>query len=90
MARREVLEITCDRCKHNDLQEKSQLSETDELVITLRGQTVKYHDLCVSCRQAITGYFNRIIQVKRDKPSDKPVEKPAEPSKGKLSFLGGK
>ena len=89
MARREVLEVTCDRCKRNDLQEKSQLVETDELVVSFRGQTTKYHDLCSRCREAISGYFKRMVKIEEEKTLEK-IEKPVEPTKGKLSFLGGK
>jgi len=89
MARREVLEVTCDRCKRNDLQEKGQLVDTDELVATFRGQTVKYKDLCRRCREAVEGYFKRMVKVSEEPKVTDPAT-PKEPAKPGLRFLGGK
>jgi len=97
MARREVLEIVCDRCQKKDLQTKEQLSEEPELVATFRGQKTEYKDLCIRCRDAVMGYFNRMT--KRDDEEKKPdvqastAESPplaVVPQEKKRSFLGGR
>jgi len=91
MARREVLEVTCDRCKRNDLQEKSQLIDTEELVTAFRGQTVRYKDLCRRCREAVEGYFKKMVKVSEEpKVDEKPIDTLKEVPKAKLPFLGGR
>lgn len=95
MARREVIEIVCDRCNKKDLQQKEQLSEEPELVATFLGQKTEYKDLCVKCRDAVKGYFSRMT--KRDDeekaaPAAPAAETPAlavVPEK-KRGFLGGR
>ena len=99
MARREVLEIVCDRCGKKDLQTKDQLSDEPELVATFRGQKTEYKDLCLRCRDAVMGYFNRMT--KRDDEEKKADAAPApatvapplavvQPVVKKHGFLGGK
>ena len=85
MARREVLEVTCDRCKKTDLQSKDQVKEELELVATFHGKKVEFDDLCTKCRSAVEGYFNRMAKI--EEPKKEPAqEKPPEKKRG---FLGG-
>ena len=98
MARREVLEIVCDRCQKKDLQTKDQLSEEPELVATFRGQKTEYKDLCLRCRDAVMGYFTRMT--KRDEEKKEPDVQAAPaaesaphvvvPQEKKRGFLGGR
>ena len=96
MARREVLEIVCDRCQKKDLQTKEQLSEEPELVATFRGQKTEYKDLCIRCRDAVMGYFNRMTKRDEEKKPDvqaSAAESPplvVVPQEKKRSFLGGR
>lgn len=97
MARRQVLEIVCDRCKKTETQDVQSgdptKAESDppkaEVVITFHGETVKYDDLCKSCRKAVGNLFKKIA--KTDEPKGSNVT-PIEPQKTseKRRFLGGK
>jgi hypothetical protein len=100
MARREVIEVKCDRCGRPDLQEKGMLIEEPELIVTFRKQKFEYKDLCTRCRDAVGGYFKRMTKqeevtdpkagaVDPPAPVDEPVVKPVEEPK-KRGFLGGR
>lgn len=88
MARREVLQVTCDRCGNSDLQDKTQVMEESELVITFRGETKTYEDLCKKCRNAVKGYSDRIM--KKDQPKKDEDKNPPPEAPKKRSFLGGR
>ena len=94
MARREVLEVKCDRCGRRDLQEKSQLIDEPELIVTFRKQKFEYKDLCTRCREAVEGYFRRmtkqeeVTKPEAGAPEPEP-ESPPEETK-KRGFLGGR
>ena len=98
MSRREVLEIVCDRCQKKDLQTKDQLSDEPELVATFRGQKTEYKDLCIRCRDAVMGYFNRMTkrddEEKKSEVAATTVENPnlsvVQPAEKKRGFLGGR
>lgn len=62
MARREVLEVTCDRCGKTETQGKDDVTEALELEATFRGKKVSYEDLCARCRSAVDRYFGRIVK----------------------------
>lgn len=79
MARREVIEISCDRCKRLETQAKgdrSKLTEGDshEFKISLHGKETSYEDLCKSCRKTLSNYYDKIIKAKMD-----PIEKKTIP-----------
>jgi hypothetical protein len=87
MARREVIEITCDRCSKTETQPKSsEPIQTPELRITFHGVTTEYGDLCVRCRSAVENYFKSMT--KRNDEEEKAQGKPDEPAK--TGFFGGK
>lgn len=91
MARRQVVEIKCDRCDRVENQEGTAIPTgmDDELTVTFHGKSIKYHDLCKRCRDACENYFKAMI--KQAEPAKKegspaPVSPPVpEKSSG---FLG--
>lgn len=77
MARREVVEVLCDRCKRVDLVPKNEAPPEGAepfFKIQLGDQSVAYVDLCRKCREALTGYFKHCTLVKKDD-----AEQPAKP-----------
>ena len=62
MARREVLEILCDRCKKVEVvpKEVGGRENKQALSMTYYGQPVTYGDLCKRCRGALDSYFKKI------------------------------
>lgn len=80
MARREVIEVVCDRCKRTDNQLKDAVPNTGgepELVIILHGKKTVYTDLCRSCRETVTNYHGSIT---KDRKKAEPTEKDATPA----------
>jgi len=64
MARREVLEIKCDRCGRVETQGKEEilsLPTGGEFAAKFHGQEVRYPDLCRGCRQAVANYWKKIV-----------------------------
>jgi len=101
MARREVVEVTCDRCGRVETQASSEAPKGDvenEVSITFHGETHSFEDLCKRCRSAVKGYYERIAKLADDQakptnakvtpldPASSPAQKPPE----KKRFLGGK
>lgn len=94
MARREVVEVVCDRCKRTDNQTKDSLPKTDgsaEVVITLHGKTTTFHDLCRSCRKAIANYHEGMVNYRRkaNKDGEPKVKDVDVPEPGAKASLGG-
>jgi len=95
MARRQVVEIQCDRCHRVENQEivsedKSGNPANDgkELIITFRGKTVEYGDLCKRCREACTNYINSLTK-KPDEEKAPAVPQEKVPEKvERTNFLG--
>jgi hypothetical protein len=88
MARREVVEIVCDRCGKKDLQEKQDLQDAPELEVSFRGEKKTYKDLCLRCREAVRGYFLRMT--KQEEETTKAPAAPApEPDGGKKKGIFG-
>jgi hypothetical protein len=89
MARREVIEVTCDRCERTETQAKDSMPKIPdggaELTLNFHGETVKYVDLCKRCRDAIKNYVGSITKKKDEEP--KPPVKLEDKKKG---FLGGR
>ena len=86
MARRQVLEVQCDRCGKVETQETPKSTGTtipeQELQVSFRGQSMEYGDLCVRCRSACENYFKSMTkQLDPDQPE--------EPKKKSLLGLGG-
>jgi len=94
MARREVVEIICDRCKRVETQSPSSVPDKEkvaqELLIDFHGKKVVYEDLCRKCRKTVGNYYDKItkapeeeeVQVK--KPEDGPSPSPEPAPKGGL------
>lgn len=98
MARREVLEITCDRCGRTETQTSVETPKggSPEVEAKFHGEVVSFNDLCKRCREAVKGYFSRIkkeeVAQKAAPPAPVEVEVPAQIEKKdegkKKSFLG--
>ena len=84
MARREVLEVTCDRCNKKETQDKSEVIDKVEFSLSFRDEEISYDDLCIRCRGAVKGYIDRLIKKEKDKKDKAPARPP------KRSFLGGR
>ena len=84
MARREVIEITCDRCKRTETQNKREVSpeDEDELEVTFGGSTTKYADMCRRCRGTVSNYVARIRGEKRDVEAPENGKMPVGKKKG--------
>jgi hypothetical protein len=89
MARRQVLEIQCDRCGKTETQEipkgDGDKAHEVELFVRFRGQEVKYSDLCLRCRGACEGYFQSITKT-REKTTEEEKE-PEPPQNKRTRFL---
>lgn len=85
MARRQVVEIKCDRCQRVENQENTSVPAgvEDELSVTFQGRTIKYHDLCKRCREACANYFKSLTKQPEDEK-----KAPAAPTTEKSGFLG--
>ena len=82
MARRQVIEVTCDRCKRTETQSTDDDPDRrakigKELAITFHGQVFEYEDLCRRCRGAVENYFNKMTKSMEDEKS--PEVKPSSP-----------
>jgi len=87
MARRQVVEVTCDRCKKTETQDtESAPTEGKELEVHFRGQSVNYADLCKRCRSACENYFKSMT--KQVEEVEDPKEKVAQPPGKPGNFLG--
>ena len=77
MARRQVLEIVCDRCDRTETQplvEGTERLDQPEFEAVFGAQKLKFQDLCTRCRKALEGYFKSIAMQKDEK---KPESKKA-------------
>jgi hypothetical protein len=96
MARRDVIEITCDRCGRTETQGSAEAPKTQgpEIDATFHGEKISFSDLCKRCREAVNGYFSRIAKKADDqeKPSNVTAIDPTQPVKveepKKKGFLG--
>jgi len=88
MARRQVVEVICDRCGKTETQEPSQEAKSGdgvpELVVQFQAERHEYTDLCVRCRDACENYFKSIT-----KQTEKEKEAPPAKKTGLLG-LGGR
>lgn len=94
MARRDVVEVTCDRCGRTETQASNDKEvEGHEVTVTFHGETYSYEDLCKRCRLAVKGYFNRIAkkaddQIPADDAKVTSIDPTSETSERKR-FFGG-
>lgn len=102
MARRDVIEITCDRCGKTETQSSTEAPKqgAPEIQATFHDEKVTYNDLCKRCREAVKGYFTRITKKVDDQapaaaPTVQVVHTPplhpeVKDEKKKGGFLGGR
>lgn len=96
MARRDVVEVTCDRCGRVETQTSTETTKPDkyEVSVTFHGETVSFEDLCKRCRDAVKGYFTRLAkkpdEAKPKKDNVTSIDPSENPSPQKRRFLGGK
>ena len=92
MARRQVVELICDRCGKTETQEPSQVASAQpgvpELVVGFLGDKHEYMDLCLRCRKACEGYFKSMT--KQTEQAEQPEGTTAEPERKGLLGLGGR
>jgi hypothetical protein len=93
MARREVVEVVCDRCNRKENQNVSELpsSAGPELTVTFLGETAQFSDLCKRCRAAVRGYYCRILRKVEDTTEIEAItsgEAAPDEVKKKHGFLG--
>ena len=94
MARRKVLEVTCDRCNRTETQQMPDdpmEGHEVELSIRFRGEEHRFSDLCTRCREACANYFKSITKQRDDKEEAENPEPPSETdpeAKKKGGFLG--
>lgn len=87
MARKQVLEVICDRCKRVETQEFDQNpkahsgGDVDEMVLRFHSRTIKYGDLCIRCRKAVEGYIKQIAKEVEPKPKEDTNKAPAAQKK---------
>lgn len=100
MARRDVIEITCDRCGRTETQSSTEAPKKEgekpapEIEAIFHGEKLVFNDLCKRCREAVKGYFSRIA--KKDEPAAEkaasvtPIDPAQQPKPEKRGFLGGR
>lgn len=96
MARRQVVEVVCDRCSKVETQgideDPNRRSKNGkEFELTFHSRTIEYEDLCIRCRKAIDGYVKQISkEVEPKAKKDEPVHEPKqETKKGLLNRIAG-
>lgn len=66
MARQEVIQIRCDRCKRVELLPPMPKKEKADFEARFGEKVVKYEDLCSSCKEAVTRIWDDIKEWKRE------------------------
>lgn len=62
MARRKVIEVTCDRCKKTEVQAAEEVSKAGEpeCMASMGGVDILFDDLCRKCRGTAQAAFDRL------------------------------
>lgn len=79
MAKKQVVEIACDRCSRVEYRETFVTGPKGPdytLVLTFKERTIQWADLCSSCDKAVTNY---VRQMMREKPEAKEGDDGGEP-----------
>jgi hypothetical protein len=77
MARREVIEVVCDRCKKVETQPTDgKKVVVPELKVNFQGEEHTYSDLCTRCRDTIKNYFKGMT-LQKQSGSEVSNEQPA-------------
>ena len=76
MARREVVEVVCDRCSRTETQapDSGPKTEGPEAKFMLHDAEVVYQDLCRRCRDTLGNYYSKIIKAKEEEEKKPPVK----------------
>jgi hypothetical protein len=91
MARRDVIEVTCDRCKRKETQCSTDMPTggSPEVDATFHGERITFNDLCKRCREAVGGYFGRLAKKVDDQTSMASLDE-KDGRKKSTGFLGNK
>jgi len=92
MARRQVLELVCDRCGKTETQELSSQPKSEgskELEIKFHGETMSFEDLCHRCRRACVNYIKQLKMETEEKKTES-VDSSPPPVEEKRSLFGKK
>ena len=78
MARREVFEITCDRCKRTETQPlETKPQNSPEFKMIYGGTETVFNDLCRRCRATLSNQISLLLMKNEEKEEPKkPVEEP--------------
>jgi hypothetical protein len=78
MARRNVIEVKCDRCSRKETQDSDEIPKEQgpEFEAAFHGEKIVFNDLCRRCREAVKGYFSRVVK-KVDDQVEKTVSTPS-------------
>lgn len=80
MAKQQVVEVQCDRCKRKEYRSVTQVEvPKTELELDFRGMKIKFDDLCEPCRTTISNYVDNIKKAPKGK-SPKRRAKKKDPS----------
>lgn len=60
MARSEVVEISCDRCKRKEYVSRSEEKKEPDLTVHGMGRDIVLDDLCVACQKTVSNYIDGI------------------------------
>jgi hypothetical protein len=67
MARREVIELLCDRCKRVEtIPKTAPVEDNPHFMIQFGDKRVEYTDICSKCLKSLTNYFNYCVMAKND------------------------
>lgn len=72
MARREAIEVTCDRCGKVEIQTSGDLWTGKGTLFegSFEGNAAVYEDLCKTCRKAVRNLYARIAKIDLDVDED--------------------
>ncbi len=74
MARKNVVEINCDRCERVEYLDPETTKMALGLELSFQGEELVWPDLCSACHKAVGNY---IKQIKRETKKDEPETVPA-------------
>lgn len=67
MARREVIEINCDRCNKKEVQNLNEIRANNDPELSLKfgnEEPIVFPDLCRRCRVSLKNYIDRVRMIK--------------------------
>lgn len=75
MATREVVEISCDRCKRVEYRDAHADTNPPGLTLNWRDRSIAFTDLCVPCMKTISNYVEKIVTALESKSPDRAKKK---------------